>query len=118
HASALLAALVPARPFSARVAAEICASLRHDDASLAAVAPRLAMSPRAVQRRLRAEGATFQQLLDEVRRDLPKRYIQDPAHSLSQIAFLLGFGDQTAFHRAFVRWTGVAPGRFRRGAHA
>lgn len=66
-------------------------------------------------RRLLAEhGLNFRVLVDDVRRDLAKRYVADPALSLVDVAFLLGFSEQSAFQRAFRRWTGEAPGRLRR----
>jgi AraC-like DNA-binding protein len=53
-------------------------------------------------------------VLDEVRRDLALRYLGDPALTLADVAYMLGFSDQTTFHRAFVRWTGRPPGSYRR----
>lgn len=80
-----------------------------------AVADRLGLSPRALQQRLAAEGTGFAQTLDEVRHALALGYVQDPALSLTHIAALLNFSDTSAFYRAFRRWTGTAPGRWRRG---
>jgi AraC-like DNA-binding protein len=70
-------------------------------------------------RRLLAEhDLNFRELVDEVRRDLAKRYVADPTLSLIDVAFLLGFSEQSAFQRAFRRWTGEAPGRVRRSLRA
>ena len=76
------------------------------------------MSARTLQRRLHDEHTTHALLLDEVRRDLGLRYVADASMTLSEVAFLLGFSDQTTFHRAFVRWTGHAPGAHRKELRA
>ncbi len=91
--------------------------------SISAVAAKRHMSPRSLQRRLHAEGTTFAKLLSDVRRELGFRYLRDPRIAIAEVGFLLGFGDVTAFHRAFRRWTGTTPARYRRslqttpGAH-
>ena len=84
-----------------------------------AVARALHMSVRTLQRRLVASGVTFREVADAVRMQLAEEYLSDRAVSTAEVAFLLGFSDQTAFNRAFRRWTGQSPGRWRRGrAHA
>lgn len=77
------------------------------------IANALGISERTMARRLVAEGAPFGQVLDELRRDMALRYLEDPGISLSQVAFLLGYGDQSAFSNAFRRWTGRSPSQFR-----
>jgi len=73
------------------------------------VASRLAVSPRTLQRRLREEGTTFQQILDAVRKDLAGGYLARSDFSNEQIAFLLGYEDSSSFYRAFRTWTGRTP---------
>lgn len=114
HADALLAKLPASDSAAERARAAIVGGLRSDRADVNAVARALRTSPRTLQRRLKAEGTSHIQLLDEVRRDLALRYVEDRSLSLAEVAFLLGFADQTTFHRAFVRWTSEAPGAFRR----
>lgn len=65
---------------------------------------------------LRKTGHSYQQLLNEVRRELAKQYLRDQRHSIRDIAFLLGFAEPSVFVRSFRRWTGQTPGAFRRGA--
>ena len=77
------------------------------------VAAALGVGERTFARRLAAEGATFRQVLDELRCDMAKSYLSDPELSLGQIAYLLGYGEQSAFTNAFRRWTGKSPRRFR-----
>jgi AraC-like DNA-binding protein len=85
-----------------------------DAASLGAVGRELGLPDRTLQRRLAAEGTSFAALLDEVRRELSLEYLAERTTSVAEVAFALGFADQTAFHRAFVRWTGRTPGEHRK----
>lgn len=81
------------------------------------VAAQLGLPPWTLRRRLKAEAGTrFQDIIDEIRRDLALSYIRDTETALGEIAFLLGFSSPAAFQRAFKRWTGVAPGQYRRQA--
>ncbi len=81
--------------------------------TLEQVAPRLHMSPRTLHRRLAEEGTNFRRILTEVRREIAARHLEEGQIAISEIAFLLGFSDPSAFHRAFKRWTGHAPLAFR-----
>jgi len=81
---------------------------------LAWVARQLAVSPRTLQRALQDEGQSFSGLVDEVRRQLAERLLGDPGLGVVDLAFLLGFSEQSAFQRAFKRWTGATPGAYRR----
>ena len=75
---------------------------------------RLATSPRSLRRRLEEEGTTFEALRTQLRSELARDYLSEPAWSISEVAFLLGFSEAAAFYRAFKRWTGVTPQAFRR----
>ncbi|NRD74566.1 AraC family transcriptional regulator [Shewanella sp. VB17] len=81
--------------------------------TLEQISLQLNMAPWTVRRKLVDEGGSFQQTLNDTRRTLSISYVRDTALSLGEIAYLLGFGSPTAFQRAFKRWTGEAPGRFR-----
>jgi len=72
------------------------------------------MSTRTLTRRLAAEGQTFGQVVDELRTDLAERYLRDRDLSISQIAWLLGYQEVSAFTHAFRRWTGRTPSASRR----
>lgn len=99
--------LVPrARNFIAR-------RLSEGTVELAWVASQLAVSPRTLQRALQDEGHSFSGLVDEVRRELAERYLTDANLRVVDLAFLLGFSEQSAFQRAFKRWTGLTPGEYR-----
>jgi AraC-like DNA-binding protein len=77
-------------------------------------AARLAQSPRTLRRRLQEEGTTFREILDETRHELAKRYLDEERIAFGEVAFLLGFSEVSAFHRAFKRWTGETPASYRR----
>lgn len=79
----------------------------------AAVADKLHLSSRTLQRRLKAQGTSFKALLTEVRTELADQFLRENRHSLSEIAFLLGFSELSAFSRAFRRWKGVSPSQYR-----
>lgn len=94
---------------------QIATLLTQDGASLAAIASQLRMSPRTLQRRLSAAGSHFQQLLDATRRELAAGYLGQPELSLTEIAFMLGFSEQSSFSHAFRDWYGMTPAGFRAG---
>jgi len=78
------------------------------------VARDLNMSVRSLQRKLQRAGTSFRKVLDRTREDLAKDYILDNKLDLTEVAFLLGFSEHSAFSRAFKRWTGHTPSAFRR----
>ncbi len=82
--------------------------------SLVQVAERLAVSPRTLHRKLEAAGTSFQEIKDELRRDVALHLLTRGSTPLKQIATNLGFSDQATFQRAFVEWTGLPPGEYRR----
>jgi AraC-like DNA-binding protein len=71
------------------------------------------MTPQTLRRRLREEGQGFQSLKDHLRRDAAIEYLARPDMTLLDIADQLGFSEASTFHRAFKKWTGVAPGEYR-----
>jgi AraC-like DNA-binding protein len=77
------------------------------------MARQLNMSRRTLQRKLAESNTTYQKLVDDTRRDLALRFMEDPRKSITDVTFLLGFSSQSAFTRAFRRWTGMSPTRFR-----
>jgi AraC-like DNA-binding protein len=76
------------------------------------VADELHLSSRSLQRRINDNGTTFKQLLRSVREELACEYLLKKDYSLSEIAFQLGFSEQSSFTRAFKHWTGQTPGKF------
>ena len=92
-----------------RTKAGIIDMLPSGDVTDEKVARELGLSTRSLQRRLGESGTTFRTLLDEIRKDLAMNYLRDADIELSEIAFLLGFSEQSAFSRAFKRMTGRPP---------
>jgi AraC-like DNA-binding protein len=76
------------------------------------IAERLNRSLSTLQRQLSQEGTSYQEIRDETRHQLATEYVRESKLSLSQIAYMLGFSDQSNFSRAFKRWTGVPPRDF------
>jgi AraC-like DNA-binding protein len=87
----------------------IASLLPHGMARVDEVARKLGMSRRTLARRLASEGSTFSDVLNRLRVDLARRHIGDPSLSISQIAWLLGYREVSAFTHAFKRWTGKTP---------
>jgi AraC-like DNA-binding protein len=77
------------------------------------IARRLGVSPRSLRRRLGDEGHSLSALTDEVRRELSLSELLNPEVPIKRIADRVGFSEVSAFHRAFKRWTGVTPARYR-----
>jgi AraC-like DNA-binding protein len=86
--------------------------------SAEAVADELRLHPRTLQRRLVADGTTFQDILDAERRSLAAHYLAEPMLQLSQVARLLGYAEQASLNRSFQRWFGTTPSRYRAGLGA
>jgi AraC-like DNA-binding protein len=95
--------------FQAGVENTIAPLLPHGKARAAEIARRLGMSSRTLARRLASEGLTFAGILTELRADLASKYLNDEDLAISQIAWLLGYQEVSAFTHAFKRWTGKTP---------
>ncbi len=93
----------------ARVKRALIDELPSGTPSEATIARAVSMSGRSLQRRLAAEKSGFKELLDEVRRDLARDYVDDYESSVTDISFMLGFSDVSSFSRAFKRWFGKSP---------
>jgi AraC-like DNA-binding protein len=103
--------------FRSMVENAIVPLLPHGKADAGEIARRLGLSRRTFARRLTLEGVTFTQVLQSLRSDLAERYLADETLSISQIAWLLGYQEVSAFTHAYKRWTGRTPreGRSRNG---
>jgi AraC-like DNA-binding protein len=103
-----LARLEQAR-VATRVQQALLETLPDGAPSKSAIAKKLGMSARNLQRHLADEGTTFKDVLNDARADLARTYVQEQRLSVTEIAFVLGFADTSAFSRAFKRWTGMSP---------
>lgn len=113
HAARMVESLEAKSVVQAQVARLIIEELEGGDPSLPKIARRMALSPRTLQRRLELEGSSFGDVLDRTRRELSEAYMKQRDLALTEIAYLLGFSEQSAFTRAFQRWYGVAPSQYR-----
>ena len=89
-------------------------NLPHGNIRSADIAQRLGMSSRTLQRRFAKHGITYHRLLDQTRHALSLSYLRQPRLTISEIAFLMGYTDVSAFSRAFARFAGTTPGEYRR----
>lgn len=112
HADDLCSRISSDPPLTAQVRRVLGSSLRSNDAQIDHVARKLGLTPRSLQRRLKDEGSSFQEMREDVRRELAERYLQDDL-AISEISFLLGFSEPSAFFRAFKRWNGLTPAESR-----
>jgi len=115
HAEALLSrAQSGGGDLRARVREAAERRLESGDARLDRIAGAVGMSARTLQRRLRESGTSLREVLDEARRAIAMRELVRPSRTVTDVAFLLGFSETSAFDRAFRRWTGKTPATFRR----
>ena len=118
HARMLLDKLPAPDDIVSRVREAIETELRGGNPQLESIARRLAMSPRTLQRRLSDRGVLFNDLLDSMRFRAAKSYLAHRDIAGSEVAYLLGFVEQSSFNRAFKRWSGQTPTEYRRRAAA
>ncbi|WP_116364320.1 AraC family transcriptional regulator [Parahaliea mediterranea] len=81
------------------------------------IADALHLSNRTLQRKLKEEGTSFMDLLQDTRLQLARKYLRSPGRSVVETAYLLGFSEPSTFSRAFKRWTGQAPAQYREQSH-
>jgi AraC-like DNA-binding protein len=103
---------------SARVRRRLRQCLPGEVLDFEELAGELNMTPATIRRRLQEEGASYQLIKDQLRRDLAISYLSHSSRSVLDIATELGFSERSAFHRAFRKWTGASPGEFRRTAQS
>lgn len=114
HADDLLAALPSGSSLATALHRHFLGTLAAGPPSIDAAASALGVSTRSLQRKLEEEGTSFKAVLDDARRALAISYLRDGSRTVSEVAFLVGFSEVSAFSRAFRRWTGDSAVRFRR----
>jgi AraC-like DNA-binding protein len=113
YAERLLRRIRQSQTWSGKVAELLSRNLCDGKPRLPEVASALAVSQRTLQGKLKEESTTYQAILDSVRQQLAATYLEDDTLSLAEIAFLLGYADQSAFNHAFRKWAGDSPLRYR-----
>lgn len=104
-------------PIENALRARLRDALADGDADIARMARLMGLSTRTLQRRLAETGRPYVTVVDDFRREEAARLLADPDLPLGRVAERLGYGEQASFSRAFVRWYGTAPGKWRADAH-
>ncbi|MGA7077642.1 MAG: AraC family transcriptional regulator [Terriglobales bacterium] len=109
HAEELLKSLDSSKSIRGRVESLLIPVLHTGDGGIDMIARKLRLSRQTLFRRLKAEGVTFEKVLDELRHNMAVHYLSGKNASVNETAYLVGFSDPAAFSRAFKRWTGSSP---------
>jgi AraC-like DNA-binding protein len=115
HADTLLKSLENSKTTRGRVESLLMPILHKGEASMDAIAAKMAVSRQTLFRQLKAEDTTFEKVLDGLRHQLAVHYLRAKKTSVNETAYLVGFSDPSAFSRAFKRWTGKTPREMREG---
>ena len=113
HAETLLSRYPYHNDLIGRARKIIRTELNGGSPAIEATAQKLGMSARTLQRKLREHQTSHQQLVDDLRKNLALRYLSEPQMAIGEVAYVLGFSESSAFHRAFKRWTGQTPSEYR-----
>lgn len=113
QADEMLKSLPKTENILARVREQLAKSLRGGNPCIENIAASQNMTPRTLQRHLKEMGTSHKALLDEMRKELARHYLQNKNIGVSETAYLLGYSEPSVFHRAFKRWFDVTPGEFR-----
>jgi AraC-like DNA-binding protein len=116
HARSLAEGGTEPDDLAARTRIAIAAELPGREPKITGAARRLGTSARTLQRRLAAAGTTFARIVDDVRRERAEAFLRAGDVSVAEVSWLVGFSEQSAFTRAFRRWTGMSPTELRRAA--
>ncbi len=109
HAQALLESLEASRSVRGRVESLLLPVLHTGETGIDRIAGQIGVSRQTLFRRLKAEGATFEQVVDALRCRMARHYLTGGKVSVNETAYLVGFSEPAAFSRAFKRWTGMSP---------
>lgn len=109
HADELLKNPENSKSTRGRVESLLLPILHTGEVSIATITAKLGVSRQTLFRKLKAEGVSYEQVLDELRHTLALRYLKEKKMSVTETAYLVGFSNPTAFSHAFKRWTGSRP---------
>ncbi|PWK29354.1 AraC-like DNA-binding protein [Arcicella aurantiaca] len=114
HANEILNSLKPSESLKEKIKKEILHDLKGEEPTLSNIAKKLGIGVRSIQLKLKEEGVTFQQLLDEIRKNLATKHLKEAQLSTTDIAYLLGYSEPSVFFRSFKKWTGQTPTIYRK----
>ncbi len=109
----ILLKIVDKQHISWKVSRHLLDLLHSNEATIETVAGKMALGIRTLQRKLRDEGLSFNELLTNVRKELAIQHLSHQQLSITEISYLLGFSEPSVFHRSFKKWTGQTPKDFR-----
>jgi AraC-like DNA-binding protein len=112
HAEGLLER-IPRADIVGAVRKQVMCTLHDGEPTLESIARGLGIGTRTLQRRLADGGHSLSLILDDTRRELAERYLDERHLSVSEVGLLLGYSEPSAFHRAFKRWTALSPTAYR-----
>lgn len=112
QAERLLLERAPVDTFAGRVRRAVAEAAQAGDFTVDAVAGRVRMKRRTLQKRLQASNLSAESMMDAKRHELALRYLEERNLAIAEVGALLGFGDLSAFYRAFKRWTGTTPRKY------
>lgn len=115
RADALLKSLQDSKTTRGRVESLLVPMLHTGDVSMDTIAEKMGIGRQSLYRSLKAEGVTFEQVLDELRHKMALNFLAGKKVSVNETAYLVGFSEPAAFSRAFKRWTGASPRALLRG---
>ncbi|MDX1696248.1 MAG: AraC family transcriptional regulator [Ketobacteraceae bacterium] len=113
HATDILSEIDKDQPLKYRVSNLLRLMVKKELPRKELIAEKLGMNIRTLQRRLREEGTGYQEILDDLRQELARNYLENSRLSIDEISALLGFAEPRSFHRSFKKWVGVTPGAYR-----
>ena len=113
QADAMLARMPAKTGLAVDVQRALASRVAAGPARMSSIARQFGMSERTLHRRLAADGVSYQELLEEARKAAAGRYLDESSLAIGEIAYLLGYSEPAAFHRAFKRWYGKTPDQFR-----
>ncbi len=113
HAENVHQKYISGESYTKKIARYLINSLNGNSVGIDVVAGKFGMSVRKLQNKLKDEDTSFSNLYDSIKKNMALEYLKERDTSISEIAYLLGFSEPSAFHRSFKRWTGLAPGVYR-----
>jgi AraC-like DNA-binding protein len=116
RANRLLGSLSRSSGIATRIASLLATQLNARVPDKSVIAAQLGMSERTLQRRLKGEGTSFQEILDNTRHYLARELLKNTGIPLTDVAVQLGFSEPSTFFRAFKKWEGTTPGQYRGSA--
>lgn len=114
HAKSILSAMTARSHYTSRVIQVIEQKSQGTIPKIESVARELGMTVRNLQLKLKEENTSYRMLLDDIRITIAKNHLSDKEISITEIAYLIGFSEPCVFHRAFKKWTGLTPNKYRK----